>query len=178
MAEQGNGSAAAAAASDSVPAEREAIASSGPPVEPTAAGAAAASSSGEVTAETPKQQAAIFNIHAEVDRLQKEQAELKKERKRVASALKNAQRKKQRLKSRAKQLSDEELLAVIQLRRDEKSKKASGGVTEPTASTDVGEGNLSASEMSSQPTTPTGSAVSAMASNQAALTPDRMNQVG
>ena len=53
-------------------------------------------------------------------RLKEEQAALRKERARLAQELKNAERRRKRLKGRAKLLTDAELMAVINLRQDEK----------------------------------------------------------
>ena len=50
--------------------------------------------------------------------LQAKQAELQPEKKRIAKDLRNALRKKRRLKSNARQLTDEDLVAVLMMRRD------------------------------------------------------------
>jgi hypothetical protein len=53
--------------------------------------------------------------------LKGEQDNVRATRKRVAKELKNAQKRKQRLKKRAKQLSDTDLVSVLQLRASEKA---------------------------------------------------------
>ena len=53
-----------------------------------------------------------------IDQLQEEQQKLKKERDRVRKDLKNRQKGRQRLRQKAKQLSNEDLLAVMLLRTD------------------------------------------------------------
>ena len=48
-----------------------------------------------------------------------EQAKLRAERKRVAAELKNAQRRKRRLRTKARQLSNEDILAVLLMRQEQ-----------------------------------------------------------
>jgi Sec-independent protein translocase protein TatA len=55
-----------------------------------------------------------------ITRLKREQDDVRANRKRVTKELKNAQKRKQRLKKRAKQLSDTDLVSVLQLRASEK----------------------------------------------------------
>jgi hypothetical protein len=52
--------------------------------------------------------------------LKREQDAVRADRKRVTKELKNAQKRKQRLKKRAKQLSDADLVSVLQLRAADK----------------------------------------------------------
>ena len=59
-------------------------------------------------------------ILKDVLRLKEEQNALRKERARLAQELKNAERRRKRLKQRAKLLTDTELLQVMNLRRDER----------------------------------------------------------
>ncbi len=56
-----------------------------------------------------------------IARLKREQDAARETRKRVTKELKNAQKRKQRLKRRAKQLSDTDLVSVLQLRASEKA---------------------------------------------------------
>jgi hypothetical protein len=56
-----------------------------------------------------------------IARLKGEQDAVRADRKRVSKELKNAQKRKQRLKKRAKQLSDTDLVSVLQLRASEKA---------------------------------------------------------
>ena len=56
-----------------------------------------------------------------ITRLKREHDDVRANRKRVTKELKNAQKRKQRLKKRAKQLSDTDLVSVLQLRASEKS---------------------------------------------------------
>ena len=51
-----------------------------------------------------------------IARLKAEQAALRAERKRVTKELKNAEKRRSRLKKRARQLSDGDLVAVLQMR--------------------------------------------------------------
>jgi molecular chaperone GrpE (heat shock protein) len=63
-----------------------------------------------------------------IKRLKAEQDAVRADRKRVTKELKNAQKRKQRLKKRAKQLSNEDLVSVLQLRAAE---KPAGSATPP-----------------------------------------------
>ena len=58
--------------------------------------------------------------------MKKEQKDLKAQRKRVTTDLKTAERKRKRLRLRARQLSDSDLLEVIQMRQ------AASSSTDPT----------------------------------------------
>ena len=63
---------------------------------------------------------------------------LRKEKQELARKLRNAQRKHKRLKEKAKQLSDQDLLSVMLLRRDKKSRTedvAALNTTQQTATT-------------------------------------------
>jgi hypothetical protein len=81
----------------------------------------------------PGADASASRIHGEVQRLKLEQKKLRDERKRIAAELRNAEKKRMRLKSRAQKLSDSDLLAVIQLRRDEKAAKDEQGASSTAA---------------------------------------------
>jgi hypothetical protein len=63
------------------------------------------------------------SVNADIDRLIGMQKELKAERKRVAKDLKNAQRRRKRLKHRARLLSSEDLHKVLSLRIEEQVRK-------------------------------------------------------
>ena len=58
----------------------------------------------------------------EIAKLKKEQKDARDAKKEVSKQLRNAERRRKRLKQRAKQLSDADLLAVISLRNHEKTK--------------------------------------------------------
>jgi hypothetical protein len=62
-------------------------------------------------------------------RLKLEQDAIRISRKKIAKELQNATKRKQRLKKRAKQLSDTDLLAVLQLRASEKPSSGSTAAT-------------------------------------------------
>ena len=63
------------------------------------------------------------SVNGDIDRLLAMQKELKAERKRVAKDLKNAQRRRKRLKHRARLLSSEDLHKVLSLRIEEQVRK-------------------------------------------------------
>lgn len=59
-----------------------------------------------------------------IDRLKAEQARLRADRKRVAKELKNASKRKSRLKRKARMLSNEDLLTVLLMRNPGDAEKA------------------------------------------------------
>ena len=62
--------------------------------------------------------------------LRHEQAKLRAERKRVAAELKNAQRRKRRLRTKARQLSNEDILAVLLMRQEQGTARAANDLDE------------------------------------------------
>ena len=99
---------------DSVLAEREEAAlARGPDV--TAPAAAA-----RVDAAVPA--TSTSDLFPAIQRLKQEQARLRADKKRVAKELKNAEKRRSRLKRRAKQLSDGDLIAVLETRALEKER--------------------------------------------------------
>ena len=73
-------------------------------------GAASTPGGTSVSSATPR-----ADLLENIERLKKEQKDLKAQRKRVTTDLKNAERKRKRLRLRARQLSDSDLLEVIQM---------------------------------------------------------------
>ena len=63
------------------------------------------------------------SVNAEIDRLLKEQKRIKQEKKEMANALKNAQRRRKRLKHKARLLSKADLMEVMMLRTEEEACK-------------------------------------------------------
>ena len=61
----------------------------------------------------------MTSLSEKIAEMKKVQLRMREERKRAAKELKNAQRKKRRLKSRARQLSNDDLLAVLMLRQEQ-----------------------------------------------------------
>ena len=99
---------------DSVLAEREEAAlARGPDV--TAPAAAA-----RVDAAVPA--TSTSDLFPAIQRLKQEQARLRADKKRVAKELNNAEKRRSRLKRRAKQLSDGDLIAVLETRALEKER--------------------------------------------------------
>ena len=60
----------------------------------------------------------MASLNSAIGDLKGEQQRLKDEKKRLAKELKNAQRRKRRLKGKARQLSNEDLLAVLLMREE------------------------------------------------------------
>ena len=64
------------------------------------------------------------SLAQKIENLKKQQAEQRQERQKLAQELKNAQRKRRRLKERARGLSDADLATVIALRASEADRAA------------------------------------------------------
>ena len=60
----------------------------------------------------------LASLTTAIGSLKEEQQRLKDQKKRLAKELKNAQRRKRRLKGKARQLSNEDLLAVLLMREE------------------------------------------------------------
>ena len=71
------------------------------------------------------------NLLSEIQALKNEQKRAREAKKQITKDLRNAEKRRQRLKKRAKQLSDSDLLAVMTLRSAEQALRRTGG--EPTA---------------------------------------------
>ena len=68
----------------------------------------------------------IDNPVAELKDLKQKAAALSKQKKELARQLRNAQRKHKRLKEKAKQLSDQDLLSVMLMRKEKKARCDNG----------------------------------------------------
>ena len=90
------------------------------------ASSSAASSSGGGDGEGPHSA-----LLAGIAKLKEEQKALRNERKRVAKELKNAEKKRSRLKAKAKQLTDEDLLQVLHLRAAAKAEAGKASLAPP-----------------------------------------------
>ena len=78
-----------------------------------------------VDAESTEQQGDGEFLLKSIDRLKDEQAKLRAEKKKVAKDLRNAEKKRSRLKKRARQLSDADLVTVLQIRKSMTAGKTS-----------------------------------------------------
>ena len=63
------------------------------------------------------------SVNAEIDRLLVEQKRIKQEKKEMSNLLKNAQRRRKRLKHKARLLSQQDLMEVMMLRSEEEAGK-------------------------------------------------------
>lgn len=70
-----------------------------------------------------------------VQRLKTSAAEVKRQKKELARALRNAERRRQRIKQKAKQLTDADLLSVMRMRRDGAAKKLAAASSKASSST-------------------------------------------
>ena len=73
-------------------------------------------------------------LNTKIDALKKEQVEMWKKKIQVAKELKNSERKRRRLKDKAKMLTDDDLLAVLHLRQDAKKKADAADAAEVSPS--------------------------------------------
>ena len=71
------------------------------------------------------------NIFVEIQALKDEQKRAHEAKKQITKDLHNAEKRRQRLKKRAKQLSDSDLLAVMTLRSAEQAVRRAGGSLPP-----------------------------------------------
>ena len=151
--ENGDGEGKVAAA---VPAEREE--DSSPRGSEPAAAQTSVMTSVAAASDAP---AAILNsfdpILPQIEALKKEQAAIRAERKRVSNELRNMQKRRSRLKTRAKLLSDGDLVQVLQMRKQFRADKAGlANDAEPAAGASTPEtpGSSSASGARAPPSTP------------------------
>ena len=86
-----------------------------------------------------------------IARLKAEQAELRAHRKRISKDLKNAEKRRSRLKKRARQLSDGDLVAVLQMRE---AQSASSAAENPGSAAASSSSAASSSAGSARPSTP------------------------
>lgn len=105
------------------------------------ASSTAAGAPGDVAGSTDGVSGEPLTMH--IKRLREEKNRLRDERKKLQRDLKNAERKKARLRHKARQLSEADLLAVIQLRNLDKevqsARKAARRTAEPSAASASGE---------------------------------------
>ena len=79
------------------------------------------------------------SLNASIERLKLEQHRLKTSKKQIVKELRNAERKRKRLRERAGQLTDEDLLSVMLMRKEKKKEPtAAGGPEETESNTDAG----------------------------------------
>ena len=94
---------------------------------------------------------ALSSLTGAIDSLKTEQHRVREERKRLAKELKNAQRRKRRLKGKARQLSNDDLLAVLLMREETAAaagaSRATSSATE--SSTEASPGSAGAAPSSS-----------------------------
>ncbi len=159
-------------ASDLADDTRERASDSSNAEDPLASGAAA-SAEAPVARPLSSQPVAIAgdadsaaSMNEEIDRLLREQKTVRDERKRVAAELKNAQRRRKRLKHRARLLSSDDLARVLALRAAESATRAlrnggcaatsdngrsSGGARRSSQGRATGSGGGGADDISAQP---------------------------
>ena len=70
------------------------------------------------------------SLNASIDRLKLEQHRLKTSKKQIVKELRNAERKRRRLRERARQLTDEDLLSVMLMRKEKKKEATAAAASE------------------------------------------------
>ena len=86
-------------------------------------------------------------LGAKIEKLKKEQAEMKAQKKRLQKDLRNAERKKKRLSERARKLTDKDLVAVLLMRKNQRDARTTAE-KEPGASRPVSGASESGSHAS------------------------------
>ena len=86
---------------------------------------------------------------AQIARLKSEQAVLRDNKKKVAKDLKNAEKRRGRLKKKARQLSDADLVAVLHMRHDNSGASAAAPGTASSSTTAAAPGSASSSASAS-----------------------------
>lgn len=107
-------------------------------------------------------------IAAGLEALCKQQFKLRKERKDLARQMKNAKKKVQRLKTRARQLTDDDLVAVLMMRKTAASSKAEPG---------AGTGSASSSSATSTSCGPKGTATANIDTEMSDKGPDLVDEM-
>lgn len=72
-------------------------------------------------------------LTTKIDSLKKRQANMLKEKQQLAKEIKNAERKRRRLKDKAKMLTDSDLIAVLRLRQEKAAATAAASSSSSTA---------------------------------------------
>ena len=76
---------------------------------------------------------AMDTLESRISDLRTEQQAMKARKKEIGKALKNFERRKTRLRQRARQLTDQDLVAVLMMRRDHRASRAQGSQAKPDA---------------------------------------------
>ena len=74
-----------------------------------------------------------IDILGNIKALREQQKGLRDERKKVTKLLRNEEKRRQRLRKRARQLSDGDLVALLKMRSDSKTEAAPAAVEQPAA---------------------------------------------
>jgi transcription initiation factor IIF auxiliary subunit len=82
------------------------------------------------TSEALQRDAARKSLLGSIASLKEQQKAIREQRKANAKSLKNAQRRKTRLKRKARELSNDDLLQVLTMREEDEKEKRSGKATE------------------------------------------------
>ena len=94
--------------------------------EPVAREESVASGAPEIIEHSTHKPNSKESLSALIETLRKEQQDVKTKKVRLQKDLRNAMRKKQRLTERARKLSDDDLLSVLAMRQNNRSKASNG----------------------------------------------------
>ena len=122
--------ASAAASGSGEPLASGAAGSAGSGTAPAAANSAVQAIAQAMSASRGSGDRNLASLNADIANMRREQARVRGERKRLAKEMRNAQRRKKRLKTKARQLSNDDLLAVL-LMREEASVDTAESTAEP-----------------------------------------------
>ena len=114
------------------------VGSTPPPSSQAAVPSAAAENAGALPAAELLRTASFSTVNSDIERLLEEQKAARAEKKRVQNELKNAQRRRRRLKYKARLLSQDDLLQVMALRRQESEAAQGSAGSERTAGSSSG----------------------------------------
>ena len=109
-----------------------------PPPSSTAAIPSAADNAGEPSAAGLLRAAGYSTVNSDIERLLEEQRVARAEKRRVQEELKNAQRRRRRLKYKARLLSQDDLVHVLALRKQESEAAQASAGSERTAGSSSG----------------------------------------
>jgi acetyl-CoA carboxylase carboxyltransferase component len=88
-------------------------------------------------------------LNKKIAELKAAQAKMHEDKKRLKKELRNAERKRKRIKERARQLTDEDLVAVLMMRKEHRREPAGKEATSAASTTPTGAGPADAEDVAS-----------------------------
>ena len=129
----------------------EFAAAAGAALEPAGPGAACADVTGEPASSTGAVRPAESPSHLnrKIAELKAEQAKMQEDRKRLKKELRNTARKRKRIKERARQLTEDDLVAVLMMRKEHRRDPAAKEAASTASTTPTGAGPADAEGVAS-----------------------------